>query len=371
MCKVCHPALLLGLLLVLSVVTCTYARTWTVARDGSGDFVRVTDACEAATDGDSILISPGEYYESAETSIILQGKGVAIIGVGAEPRDVSLRMRFFFVTCDGALLENVLIHDASPALVVEHLGSMLVRNCRFERNRQGHFGGAIRAGYGAVLEIEDSVFLENESFGVGGGGEGGAVASTGGQLIVRRCLFVDNTATSRGGAIMCHDNPIIEDCVFFRNEAGNAAALGVGSHAVIHGCTFLDNRVTDWGGTITLHDFLYDTAISHCIISGTVNGFGIHDTASSHAVCCDFWGNEFGPAAGWFEIQENLGNISADPMFCDPSVGDVGLPDGSPCLPGNHGGYDCGLIGAKGLGCGEVPVKTMTWGEIKAVYRGQ
>jgi hypothetical protein len=58
-----------------------------------------------------------------------------------------------------------------------------------------------------------------------------------------------------------------------------------------------------------------------------------------------------------------------DPMFCDPEICDVGLLPGSPCLPGNHGGYECSLIGAYGEGCGQIPAREITWGGIKTLFR--
>jgi parallel beta-helix repeat protein len=64
------------------------------------------------------------------------------------------------------------------------------------------------------------------------------------------------------------------------------------------------------------------------------------------------------------------GNISVDPQFCGISgSGNYYLQSDSPCAPGNHPrGYDCGLIGAFGLGCETVPTKSRTWGYIKSLF---
>jgi hypothetical protein len=65
------------------------------------------------------------------------------------------------------------------------------------------------------------------------------------------------------------------------------------------------------------------------------------------------------------------GNIAVDPQFC--GVADSGnyyLQADSPCAPGNHpDGTACDVIGAFGVGCGAVPVKTATWGAVKSLYR--
>jgi hypothetical protein len=65
------------------------------------------------------------------------------------------------------------------------------------------------------------------------------------------------------------------------------------------------------------------------------------------------------------------GNISLDPQFCGaPDSGNYLLQADSPCAPGNHpDGHDCGQIGARGVGCGNTPVSTATWGSLKALFR--
>ena len=94
--------------------------------------------------------------------------------------------------------------------------------------------------------------------------------------------------------------------------------------------------------------------------------------------CCDLYGNAGGD---WVNCVEDLygvdGNISADPLFCDPGSGDFQLQQGSPCAPGS----DCDLIGAWPVGCGgpagvpDVPAaqdgtgEQTRWGAIKAMFR--
>jgi hypothetical protein len=65
------------------------------------------------------------------------------------------------------------------------------------------------------------------------------------------------------------------------------------------------------------------------------------------------------------------GNISVDPEFCGVwDTMDYRLQSDSPCAPGNHpDGYDCGQIGAKGVGCSITPTKKSSWGAVKALYR--
>jgi hypothetical protein len=62
----------LPILAVLALLATTVAAsTWSVQRDGTGDFTTVQPALDAAADGDTILIGPGEYTES--TTVRLPG----------------------------------------------------------------------------------------------------------------------------------------------------------------------------------------------------------------------------------------------------------------------------------------------------------
>ncbi|MCX6829052.1 MAG: right-handed parallel beta-helix repeat-containing protein [candidate division Zixibacteria bacterium] len=78
------------------------------------------------------------------------------------------------------------------------------------------------------------------------------------------------------------------------------------------------------------------------------SGMGITYTACNNA-----FGN---PTGDWFpgstylpHAGDSLGNISADPLFCDTTTGDFHIAAISPCAPGNN---SCDvLMGAFGIGC--------------------
>jgi hypothetical protein len=84
--------------------------------------------------------------------------------------------------------------------------------------------------------------------------------------------------------------------------------------------------------------------------------------------CCDLFGNIGGDYIGPIVDQLGMnGNISEDPLFCDPGSLDLRIHSDSPCAPGG----DCGLIGALPVGCGPTPASETTWGAIKALYRSE
>jgi hypothetical protein len=92
--------------------------------------------------------------------------------------------------------------------------------------------------------------------------------------------------------------------------------------------------------------------------------------SSAHLTCCDLYGNEGGDWVGYIEDQYGInGNISEDPLFCDPESGDFTLHEDSPCAPFTPPNEECDLIGAWPVGCEPTAVRVGTWGAIKAMYR--
>lgn len=85
--------------------------------------------------------------------------------------------------------------------------------------------------------------------------------------------------------------------------------------------------------------------------------------------CCDIFGN---PGGDWIGLIANQygtsGNISEDPLYCEPQLMDVGLQEGSPCAPFSPPNPECGRIGAWPVSCGSSPVSPTSWGRIKFLF---
>jgi hypothetical protein len=81
--------------IVLLLAPAATASTWSVQRDGTGDFTTIQPALDVAADGDTILIGPGEYTEAATVRLPgwaydiqsyanLRCDNLTIIGAGAD-----------------------------------------------------------------------------------------------------------------------------------------------------------------------------------------------------------------------------------------------------------------------------------------------
>jgi hypothetical protein len=111
--------------------------------------------------------------------------------------------------------------------------------------------------------------------------------------------------------------------------------------------------------------------IENTIVAYSMQGMAVTVSSSSVSLsCCDLYGNFGGDWVGPIANQYGTdGNISEDPLFCDPEAGDFTLHGDSPCAPCSPPNPECGLIGAWPVGCGPTPTLETTWGAIKMLYR--
>lgn len=76
--------------------------------------------------------------------------------------------------------------------------------------------------------------------------------------------------------------------------------------------------------------FSGNRARSGASVFGLMEG-SIRQGGTATLICCDLYGNEGGDWVGYVEEQLGLdGSFSADPLFCDPDLGDLTLAGDSP-----------------------------------------
>jgi len=254
--------------------------------------------------------------------------------------------------------------------------------CSFTSNTSygyvgGGYGGGIAA-WNSSVTLEGCVFSENTAYKVGG-----AVSAMECVLAVRQCVFNDNLAASVGGVYCFRGTGTFTECTF----SGNTAVGSDGGVALVEcapafvDCTFSGNRADEHAGGMMLTES--SPTVSRCTFWGNSSGcsgggicawegsfpelantivafstdgeaVACHGASGASLTCCDVFGNADGDWVGCIADQYGVdGNISEDPLFCDPESGDFSLHVDSPCLPGNHpeGPGVCGLIGAWPVGC--------------------
>jgi parallel beta-helix repeat protein len=317
-----------------------------------GQYATIQEAIDAATKGDTILVDDGTYDPPAD--ILIEGKwNLSLIGADWFDRQV-VNASFRLIDSEGILLERFTIHGAVTISCNE--GTVL-RDC----------------------EISSS------------GGAGIAVTSCPGgaysEVHVTGCRIVENTgagieAELSGGQASFSGNSI-------HGNGGRGISI-LHSYGSVSGNTIYGNgsdgvRIEDASFAVTANTIAYNSSGGIRIISGigpltqqihhnaiaSNAGVGISSSYGSNVEiqCNDVWGN--GPSS-----QENyggsladrtgiLGNISLDPLFCDPLAGDIRPADNSPLLL-----QACGTMGAyQSAGCEAIGTRDRTWGGIKSLYR--
>jgi hypothetical protein len=375
------------------------AQSFAATLNVPAEYPSIYDAVIAAADGDSIVVAPGTYVEE---TIEVTGRRLFIIGAGRDATFLSsnhfvgfqirdqadVAMMGFDVTSDGGI-------GAAPSFIVA-FATLSISECRIhDSSGGGTGGGAITAGTDANIYCEDVLFLRNT-------GIVGAVDVTAGNTAhFTRCLFQDNTTNrslnGAGGANIAARDVRVVDCDFINNRSiANFGGLVGGLHvsgdlggtALIDGCLFVGNEGTDCGailaqggGSATIRQCTIDRNTGHkdnsavgvglsgsttdalvenCIVTGNGPARALGCVASALTVsCCDIWGNTDDTVC-----PGGTNNISADPQFCGVAQWDIQAD--SPCAPGNN--PTCGLIGARGVGCGVDVVKQATWGQVKALW---
>jgi len=383
----CRPACLV-LLLAATVVSLSpnaaAARTWHVP----GDAPTIQAGIDSAMVMDDVLVAPGEYFEHGirlkggvwlhselgASGTVVDGQGLARVfdcGQESEP-----------VVVDGLTIRNGRAtgqteEEGSGGGIRSLRTPIEIRSCVISGCSTNWYGGGLYARRGDVVITDSEVKECTATYCCGGvtiqsdgsvrvlntivsGNEAGT--SVGGfgvralHLEVAGCVFRDNIAYwgATGGLGVSSTDLSVRDCLVVRNLSGDygmAGGLGIdGSHGFVRNVTIVDNGGSPPPAAVSVSES--DVQFGNVILAFNY-GSAVEclDDCRLAFRCCDTFANSYGNELPGDDLG---GNISLDPLFCDREGYE--LDGASPCLPGwEHGGIDCGLIGARGQGCGSAP----------------
>ena len=209
--KTRNPTMAMLAFVLLAMTVPAGAAVWTVEKDGSGDFMVIQDAVDAAADGDTLMIGPGRfddyrrydfpYWTNRIIHILLDGRSLTMIGSGEGITVIGPTMEFPQTEHDKGI---VLLHGAElhvSGLTLERHDTALecwddsyfeVEHCTFQNHTWG-VGCGIFSSRGA--RITNCSFLNHDTGIYPGSGSA--------DVIVDRCVFREviygmNTTSTQG-----------------------------------------------------------------------------------------------------------------------------------------------------------------------------
>jgi hypothetical protein len=345
-------------------------KTIYVGDDGQTDFASIQAGIDAAVDGDTVLVAPGEYVITEP--ITFRGKAITVkseagrdettIRMGT-PVDSNRGSVVYFENNEtsASVLDGFTITGGrgswSPSAnayagggIYFDASSGSLMNCAVVKNRADDGGGGgVSAAYGSSPILTNCIFTGNSA--TWGGGVLGWINSS---ITMTNGIISGNSSLNLGGGVYCGSKSSITmtNCTIISNTVQDAGAGIVcdSSSAILTNCVIAQNTGARWGGGLCSGFALSSITISNCTIWGNSategGGVGCLNGGSVTVTNSILWGNtaargneiflEESPtrfsvtysnvAGGQAEarvqggstLDWDPGNIDADPLFAKP-----------------------------------------------------
>jgi predicted outer membrane repeat protein len=265
-----------GILLVVTLQSALGAIVTTTADSGPGS---LRAAIASAAQGEAITFSvtgavtltSGQL--SIARSIHVVGPGASVLAVERNP--LAPPFRIFDISAGLPSISGLTIRNGACDLSddsgagIQNRGNISVLDCVFENNVATDRGGAIYNAYMSSCYISNCVFKGNAS--TGDYGEGGALYALGNAFVLNSS-FLNNAVHDRGGGLQVDmfGAVLVSGCTFSGNSAVGREGQGGGIYnfgrLAMTNCTLSRNIANDSGGALHNDSLALDLRIDSCTI---------------------------------------------------------------------------------------------------------
>jgi hypothetical protein len=280
------------------------------------EYLSIQAAINAASAGDTVLVSPGIYYENLD----FKGKAITVASVAGPQATI----------VDGQ-------HSGAVVNFSSGEGPDSVIKGFTIQNGFSSWGSGISLFATSPTIVSNIIQYNDEVIGYWGAGIGGWSASP----VIEQNLFRYNTGDSQflTGVIafVNGSSPLVADNLFVSNSCRAIdMTLPTDNSPVVINNTIVGNPVgihvdarVDTSGQLYLNNVLYGNDVGLEVVFGSPQNYPT-------------WAyNLVAGGANYSGIPDQTGtngNISADPMFDSPADGDYHLQAGSPCIDAGFNG---------------------------------
>jgi len=338
-----------------------YHRTHVYALSVPGDYATVQAALDNAWSGEQIDVASGTWHERLQfrgRAVVVQGVPNAVIDADYGGRAVT----FNASEGRGAELRYLTIREGSAddgAGVMVDGASPTINGCTLTGNQASRNGGGLAVFFGRPrlhgCYVQANVATWN--------GAGIYAAGAGTHPVIESSMVKYNTAAIDGGGIYSIWSTVDAEAVLVSD---NSAVRGGGVYlygSTLNGMqmTIAGNRGTGGAGGVMCDDMGH-ALLDNTIIAVSLQGAAVACAGSGSAAlaCCDVWTNAGGDWTGCIAGQSGVGgNISANPLFCEPAAGTYAVHTNSPCAAEYNA---CGRIGWCDPTCGPYIITVLPGG---------
>jgi beta propeller repeat protein len=342
------------------VALCVMAVTGSAAvRKVPSEYPRIQAAIDASETGDTVIVSPGVYYET----INFGGKDIVV--TGTDPNDPKI-VGYTIINADGDGTTVTFENGETPAAVLTGFtitGGFGTFDAESSDDTVSLFWGAGIYCNGASPTITRNVIANNRSV-VSVSDDyleirvsyGGGIACMGSGAVISYNIIKGNYAYAGGGIIVFYGGTKITNNLIYDNSAilgGGVTMLGgsVINNTIIANSGGGSDVFGGQGGNVyiqidpTVQDcFLWNNIICDSPMGGGIVWQDQQPAQADTIMFNDVWNNapgnygEAGSSTGeltWDGRTNRTGiggNISADPLFADPGRKDFHLTVDSPCI---------------------------------------